>query len=166
MFCVMEAFTFLVRVLPAAALRSLILLVTISLPAHASVPVQVDLRHLVEKMESAYAEVDDYQTKVHVEARSTDGTYHTETFLYSFEKPDRIRIDFESPHSGLVLVYPDKKLASVKAKSITKRMKEKAFAASVNRETIMECELLGIPLPEFADPALKAMQCIAGELGL
>ena len=32
------------------------------------------------------------------------------------------------------LVYPDKKLASVKAKSVTKRMKEKAFAASVNRD--------------------------------
>ena len=30
------------------------------------------------------------------------------------------------------LVYPDKKLGSVKPKSITKRMKEKAFAASVN----------------------------------
>ena len=37
------------------------------------------------------------------------------------------------------LVYPDKRLASVKAKSVTKRMKEKAFAASVNRDTIMEC---------------------------
>ena len=38
------------------------------------------------------------------------------------------------------LVYPDKKLSSVKAKSITKRMKEKAFAASVNRDIIRECE--------------------------
>jgi putative nucleotidyltransferase with HDIG domain len=64
------------------------------------------------------------------------------------------------------LVYPDKKLASVKTKSITKRMKEKAFAASVNRETIMECELIGIPIHDFAEIALIAMQEINDELGL
>ena len=64
------------------------------------------------------------------------------------------------------LVYPDKKLASVKPKSITKRMKEKAFAASVNRDTIRECEKIGIPLPEFAELALKAMQGISDDLGL
>ena len=64
------------------------------------------------------------------------------------------------------LVYPDKKLALVKTKSITKRMKEKAFAASVNRETIMECELIGIPIHDFAELSLAAMQKISGELGL
>ncbi len=64
------------------------------------------------------------------------------------------------------LVYPDKKLASVKTKSITKRMKETAFARSVNRETIMECELIGIHLPEFAALSLEAMQGIHEELGL
>jgi putative nucleotidyltransferase with HDIG domain len=64
------------------------------------------------------------------------------------------------------LVYPDKKLASVKTKSITKRMKEKAFAASVNRENIMECELIGIPLNDFAELSLTAMQSISDELGL
>jgi uncharacterized protein len=42
--------------------------------------------------------------------------------------------------TATALVYPDKKVASVKPKSIVKRMKEKAFAASVNRDTIMECE--------------------------
>jgi predicted hydrolase (HD superfamily) len=64
------------------------------------------------------------------------------------------------------LVYPDKKLASVKPKSIVKRMKEKAFARSVNREIVMECDKLDIPLNEFAELALKAMQSISGELGL
>ena len=64
------------------------------------------------------------------------------------------------------LVYPDKRLASVKAKSIVKRMKEKAFAASVNRDTIRECENLNIPLPEFAEFSLRAMQRISGDLGL
>jgi putative nucleotidyltransferase with HDIG domain len=64
------------------------------------------------------------------------------------------------------LVYPDKKLSSVKAKSVTKRMKEKLFAASINRDTIMECERLGIPLDEFAEICLQAMKEISGRLGL
>ena len=72
--------------------------------------------------------------------------------------------------TGLIMatamVYPDKKLASVKPKSITKRMKEKAFAASVNRENILECELIGIPLADFAELSLVAMQEISDELGM
>ena len=64
------------------------------------------------------------------------------------------------------LVYPDKKLASVKSSSIVKRMKEKLFAASVNRDTIRECEKIGIPLDEFAVLALDAMRGISGQLGL
>jgi uncharacterized protein len=68
--------------------------------------------------------------------------------------------------TATALVYPDKKIASVKTKSITKRMKEKAFAASVNRETILECEQIGIPLNEFAELALNAMKEIDKELGL
>ncbi|MEW6600149.1 MAG: HDIG domain-containing metalloprotein [Nitrospirota bacterium] len=68
--------------------------------------------------------------------------------------------------TATALVYPDKKLASVKTKSITKRMKEKAFAASVNRDIIMECEKLGVPLPEFAEISLRAMQSVSDELGL
>ncbi len=64
------------------------------------------------------------------------------------------------------LVYPDRKIASVKPKSILKRMKEKAFAASVSRENIMECEDIGIPLPEFVEISLDAMKEIGGEIGL
>jgi len=59
--------------------------------------------------------------------------------------------------TATALVYPDKNVQSVKAKSIIKRMKEKAFAASVKRENIMECEIIGIPLPDFAELALHAM---------
>lgn len=64
------------------------------------------------------------------------------------------------------LVYPDKKISSVKPKSIVKRMKEKAFAASVKRENIMECEKIGLSLQEFAEISLKAMQDKSDELGL
>lgn len=64
------------------------------------------------------------------------------------------------------LVYPDKKIASVKVKSITKRMKEKAFAASVNRDTIRECEKIGLPLDEFVEISLGGMREIADRIGL
>ena len=64
------------------------------------------------------------------------------------------------------LVYPDKKIAGVKVKSVTKRMKEKAFAASVNRDTIRECEKIGLSLDEFVEISLGAMREIADRLGL
>jgi putative nucleotidyltransferase with HDIG domain len=64
------------------------------------------------------------------------------------------------------LVYPDRKLASVKAKSILKRMKTKDFARAVNREIIGECERIGLELPAFVELCLEAMQGIAPELGL
>lgn len=63
------------------------------------------------------------------------------------------------------LVYPDKKISSVKVKSVTKRMKEKLFAASVNRDTIMECEKLGLPIDDFAQLAIEALIPIQAELG-
>lgn len=68
--------------------------------------------------------------------------------------------------TATTLVYPDKKIASVKPKSITKRMKQKAFAASVKRENILECEKIGIPLNEFAAISLDAMKRIDTTLGL
>lgn len=72
--------------------------------------------------------------------------------------------------TGLVtataLVYPDKRLASVKPKSVRKRYKEKLFAAGANREIIAECELAGISVDDLCDLALSAMQEIAPDLGL
>jgi uncharacterized protein len=63
-------------------------------------------------------------------------------------------------------VYPDKKLTSVKSKSVVKRMKEKMFAASVRRENILECEKIGIPIDLFASLCIEAMLPVAGEIGL
>lgn len=64
------------------------------------------------------------------------------------------------------LVYPDKKLASVKPKSVRKRYKEKLFAAGADRTIIAECEELGIPLGDFCDICLASMQGIAEDLEL
>ena len=72
--------------------------------------------------------------------------------------------------TGLViataLVYPDKRLESVKPKSILKRMKQKDFARRVNREQIRLCEEIGVPMAEFAELSLRAMQGISDQLGL
>jgi putative nucleotidyltransferase with HDIG domain len=64
------------------------------------------------------------------------------------------------------LVYPDKKIRSVKPKSVVKRMKEKNFAAGVDRDIVMECENLGMDIGEFSRICLEAMQGIADDLGL
>jgi len=64
------------------------------------------------------------------------------------------------------LVLPDKKLASVKPKSVRKRMKEKAFARNVSRDRIRECERLGFELDDFIALSVEAMQGVAEELGL
>lgn len=64
------------------------------------------------------------------------------------------------------LVYPDKKIVDVKAKSVIKRMKQSAFAASVKRENIMECEKIGLDLNEFTEISLNAMKEIADQIGL
>jgi predicted hydrolase (HD superfamily) len=45
-------------------------------------------------------------------------------------------------------------------------MNQRAFAASVKRENILECEKIGIPLPEFAELSVKAMCGISDKLGL
>jgi predicted hydrolase (HD superfamily) len=45
-------------------------------------------------------------------------------------------------------------------------MKQGAFAASVSRENIMECEMIGIPLQEFVEISLDAMKGIAEKIGL
>jgi putative nucleotidyltransferase with HDIG domain len=63
-------------------------------------------------------------------------------------------------------VYPEKRLAVVKPKSVVKRMKEKMFAASVKRENILECEKIGIPIEAFAALAIEAMLPVAGEMGI
>lgn len=42
-------------------------------------------------------------------------------------------------------------------KSIKKKMKDKAFAANVNRDNIRQCEECGLTLDEFLDLAIQAM---------
>jgi len=74
------------------------------------------------------------------------------------------------PLTGLItaaaLVQPNKKLAGVTSESLLKRYKEKRFAAGADRQAIADCSQVGLTLEEFLALGLKAMQGVAGELGL
>ncbi len=65
------------------------------------------------------------------------------------------------------LVKPNKSLAEVEAKSVKKKMKDKAFARSVNRDDITNGAAdLGVDLEEHIAFCIEAMKTIAAELGL
>ena len=73
--------------------------------------------------------------------------------------------------TGLVtataLVRPTRNLMEVEAKSVRKKMKDKAFARGVSREDVTEgAAELGVELDEHIAFVIAAMQGIAGELGL
>ncbi|TET37791.1 MAG: HD domain-containing protein [Planctomycetota bacterium] len=71
--------------------------------------------------------------------------------------------------TGLVaanaMVRPTK-MTGMKPKSLKKKMKDKSFAAKVNRETIRECEKLNLELGEFFQVAIDAITPIADKVGL
>ena len=68
---------------------------------------------------------------------------------------------------AVTLVRPSKKIADVEVKSVKKKLKDKSFAAQVDREQIKQCEtLLDIPLEEMIQLTLDAMKEVADELGL
>jgi len=69
--------------------------------------------------------------------------------------------------TAVALVKPGKSLSAVDAKSVRKKMKDKAFARSVSRDDIVNgAEQLGVDLDEHITFCVAAMQGIAGELGL
>jgi len=61
---------------------------------------------LMKKIEAAYGEVNDYQVNMEVRTHGKEGSSEIKKFLYTFKKPKRIRLDFESPYPGMILVYP------------------------------------------------------------
>lgn len=68
---------------------------------------------------------------------------------------------------AVTLVRPEKKLESVSVESVLKKWKTKEFAKAVDRAQIARCEeKLGIPLNEFIQITLTAMQGHHMELGL
>ena len=69
--------------------------------------------------------------------------------------------------TATALVKPNKSLAEVDARSVRKRMKDKAFARAVSRDDIINGAAgLGVDLDEHIAFCIEAMKVIAGELGL
>jgi len=69
--------------------------------------------------------------------------------------------------TAVALVQPAKKLADVKVSSVKKKLKDKAFARSVNREDIyLGMQDLSLGLDEHITFVLQAMLPIADDLGL
>jgi len=69
--------------------------------------------------------------------------------------------------TAVALVKPGKSLAEVEAKSVRKKMKDKAFARSVNRDDIVNGAAdLGVDLEEHIAFCIEAMRGIADKLGL
>jgi predicted hydrolase (HD superfamily) len=69
--------------------------------------------------------------------------------------------------TAVTLVKPGKSLSEVDAKSVRKKMKDKAFARSVNRDDIIQgAAELGVDLEEHITFCIEAMKGAAAELGL
>lgn len=68
---------------------------------------------------------------------------------------------------AVALVKPSRSLADVDVASVTKKMKDKAFARGVRREDIVQgAKELGLPLEQHVQVVIGALQTIAPELGL
>jgi predicted hydrolase (HD superfamily) len=73
--------------------------------------------------------------------------------------------------SGLItataLVKPTKSLHDVDARSVRKKMKDKAFAKGVNRDDVLlGTQEMGIDLEQHIQFVINAMRRVAGAIGL
>ena len=69
--------------------------------------------------------------------------------------------------TAAALVRPSKSLLDLAAKSVVKRMKEKAFARAVNRDDLRRgAEEIGVPLDEHVANVIGFMREQADQLGL
>jgi putative nucleotidyltransferase with HDIG domain len=69
--------------------------------------------------------------------------------------------------TATALVRPSRSIAEVDAKSVKKKMKDKAFARGVNRDDVITgAQELGVDLDEHIQFVIDAMKARATELGL
>jgi len=69
--------------------------------------------------------------------------------------------------TAAALVRPSRSVMDLEAKSVMKKMKDRAFAAGVDREEVREAaEGLGVDLREHVQFVIEAMREVADDLGL
>jgi outer membrane lipoprotein-sorting protein len=78
------------------------------LPFESYAAVALTPNDVIQRMKTAYAAVQDYESFVEVVKAGRNGSVTDEKFRYTFKKPNRIRLDFETPYRGTVMIYPDK----------------------------------------------------------
>jgi outer membrane lipoprotein-sorting protein len=76
---------------------------------------------LMEKMRAAWDGIEEYQENMEIRTLQSDGSFKVEKLIYSFKKPDHIRLDMEMPHPGAVAIYPDRDGKVVVRRSATSR---------------------------------------------
>jgi putative nucleotidyltransferase with HDIG domain len=89
-------------------------------------------------------------------------------FAGTYTEPVDIALQAADSVSGLITacaLVKGGRLSDVTVKTVTKKAKEKSFAAGCDRSRIALIEPL-LPLPEFYAVALKGLMEIRGELGL
>jgi outer membrane lipoprotein-sorting protein len=72
-----------------------------------SAAVQARIEAVLHGMKAAYDGVTDYRSEVEVTFFAKDGFSKSDKVLFTFKKPNRTRLEFVSPHPGMILVYPD-----------------------------------------------------------
>jgi putative nucleotidyltransferase with HDIG domain len=69
--------------------------------------------------------------------------------------------------TAVSLVKPHRSIFEVDVPSVKRKMKDKAFARSVNRADIVQgAQEIGVPLEQHIETCLRAMQSVAADLGL
>lgn len=84
---------------------SFLLLVLPAIPLNAANP--ADGQAVLKRMESAYAAVKDYRVLVRVVLAGENAGRRTEEFIYTFKKPRQVRIDYQMPQPGTIVIFPD-----------------------------------------------------------
>jgi predicted hydrolase (HD superfamily) len=68
---------------------------------------------------------------------------------------------------AVALVQPGRQVAAVRAQSVRKKLKDKAFARSVSRDDITQgTGELGVPVEELVELIVGALTPISAEIGL
>jgi len=69
--------------------------------------------------------------------------------------------------NATAIMRPSKSVMDLTLKSVKKKLKQKGFAAGVNREIIAKgAEILGLELDYIIQETIKGMQKVAGDIGL
>ena len=69
--------------------------------------------------------------------------------------------------TATALVRPSRSVHEVEAKSVRKKMKDKAFARGISREDVLTgAQELGVDLEEHIAFVIRAMQSVADDIGL